>query len=128
MEEPDQHTVCAGAVDDELDRIGFVLAVAVEVEVGLAVAGQGACGQGARQEGVVELQNAVFVLVGTHGGVGLGKAAIMVGAAVYGRYALLNWLGIAFEIAGGSEGGSNEEAEEQGLGFHVGLSWSWGLK
>ena len=75
---------------------------------------------------MVELQDVVFVLVGAHGGVGLGEAAVMIGAAVYGGYALLNRLGVAFEIAGSGEGGGDEEAEEQGLGFHVGLSWSLG--
>ena len=54
----------------------------------------------------------------------MGEAAVVIGAAVYGGYALLNRLVVAFEIAGGGEGCGDEEAEEQSLGFHVGLSWS----
>lgn len=61
--------------------------------------------------GVVEAQGAGFVLVGAQGGVGLGEAAVVIGAAVYGGYALLNRLGAAFEIACGGEGGDEKEGE-----------------
>ena len=112
MEESDQHTVRAWAVDDKLDWISFVLTVAVVVEVGLAVAGEGAGGQGVRQVGMVEAQGIVFAAVGAQGGVGLGEAAVVLGAAVYGGYALFDRLGVAFEIAGSGEGGGDEKGEQ----------------
>ena len=70
------------------------------------------CRQPARHTWEVEAQAAIFEAVGTHGGIGLGKAAVVIHAAIGGWYVFQRCFAIAFEIACGGERGDEEEGED----------------